>query len=81
MDSKGFNVKVWDDIVYVCVVVFLHNAQRKRKFMSSNQLTPEAAETASMDSEAAVWATAGAGGAGGAISKADGERGLFDREE
>ena len=33
---------------------FLHNAQRKRKFMSSNQLTPEAAETASMDSEAAV---------------------------
>ena len=47
--------------------------------MSSNQLTPEAAETASMDSEAAVWATAGAGGAG-AISKADGE-GLFDKEE
>ena len=78
MDSKGFNVKVWDDIVYVCVVFFLHNAQRKRKFMSSNQLTPEAAETASMDSEAAVWATA-AGGAG-AISKADGE-GLFDKEE
>ena len=79
MDSKGFNVKVWDDIVYVCVVVFfLHNAQRKRKFMSSNQLTPEAAETASMDSEAAVWATVRAGGAG-AISKADGE-GLFDEE-
>lgn len=48
--------------------------------MSSNQLTPEAAETASMDSEAAVWPTAGAGGAGGAISKADGE-GLFDKEE
>ena len=36
------------------VCLFLHNAQRKRKFMSSNQLTPEAAETASMDSEAAV---------------------------
>ena len=48
--------------------------------MSSNQLAPEAAETASMDSEAAVWATA-AGRAGGAlISKADGE-GLFDKEE
>ena len=47
--------------------------------MSSNQLTPEAAETASMDSEAAVWATA-AGGAGETISKADGE-GLFDKEE
>ena len=48
--------------------------------MSSNQLTPEAAETASMDSEAAVWATIGAGGAGAIISKADGE-GLFDKEE
>ena len=46
--------------------------------MSSNQLTPEAAETASMDSEAAVWATAGGAGA---ISKADGEGGLFDTEE
>ena len=42
-------------LFYVCVVcVFLHNAQRKRKFMSSNQLTPGAAETASLDSEAAV---------------------------
>jgi len=39
----------------LCMSVwFLHNAQRKRKFMSSNQLTPEPAETASMDSEAAV---------------------------
>ena len=45
--------------------------------MSSNQLTPEPAETASMDSEAAVWATA-AGGAG-AISKAGG-KGLFNEE-
>ena len=49
--------------------------------MSSNQLTPdEAAETASMDSEAAVWATP-AGGAGAIISKADGGEGLFDKEE
>jgi len=45
--------------------------------MSSNQLTPEPAETASMDSEAAVWATAGGAGA---ISKAGSGKGLFNEE-
>ena len=48
--------------------------------MSSNQLTPEAAETASMDSEAAVWPTVAGSGVGAIVSKANGE-GLFDKEE